>query len=152
LNRLKYDKYHNQSFLYSLNLLTDLVLNQVCDCVSNRINLIKTVHKMKKIVFSIAMILVAIHGFSQNAANGKKIYSQVCIACHQPTGLEIPGEFPPLAKLDYLNKDVNRAIRGAIKGLKGPIIVNSKTYNAVMLSQAINDHQFADVFTYVYAN
>ncbi|SHH02146.1 Cytochrome C oxidase, cbb3-type, subunit III [Flavobacterium micromati] len=115
-------------------------------------NLIKTVYKMKKFVFSIAMIAVAIHGFSQNTDKGKKIYSQVCIACHQPTGLGIPGAFPPLAKSDYLNKDVNRAIKGVVKGLKGTIIVNGKTYNGVMPSQALSDQQIAGAFTYVYAN
>lgn len=107
---------------------------------------------MKKFVFIVALFAVAIQGFSQNVEKGKKIYTQVCIACHQPTGLGIPGAFPPLAKSDYLNKDVNRAIKGVVKGLKGSITVNGKIYNGVMPAQALNDQQIADVFTYVYAN
>ena len=107
---------------------------------------------MKKYVFSIAMIALAFQGYSQNVEKGKKVYNQVCIACHQPTGLGIPGAFPPLAKSDYLNKDVNRAIKGVLKGLKGPIIVNGKKYNGEMPIQTLNDQQAADVMTYVYAN
>ena len=107
---------------------------------------------MKKLIFTVAFIAVTVQGFSQNIDKGKKIYSQVCIACHQPTGLGIPNAFPPLAKSDYMNKDVNRAIKGVVKGLKGPIVVNGKKYNGVMPAQALNDQQVADVFTYVYAN
>jgi mono/diheme cytochrome c family protein len=107
---------------------------------------------MKKYVFSIAMIALAFQGYSQNIEKGKKVYNQVCIACHQPTGLGIPGAFPPLAKSDYLNKDVNRAIKGVLKGLKGPIVVNGKKYNGEMPVQTLNDQQAADVMTYVYAN
>jgi|AntDeeMinimDraft_5_1070356.scaffolds.fasta_scaffold22835_2 nitrite reductase (NO-forming) len=62
-------------------------------------NLIKTVYKMKKFVFTIAMIAVAIHGFSQNTDKGKKIKSQVWIAFHQPTGLGIPGAFSAFSQI-----------------------------------------------------
>ena len=44
----------------------------------------------------------------QDANKGKAIYSKTCIACHQANGQGIPNAFPPLAKSDYLNKDVNR--------------------------------------------
>ena len=107
---------------------------------------------MKKYIFKIAMIALALQGYSQNADKGKKVYNQVCVACHQATGLGIPGAFPPLAKSDYLNKDVNRAIKGVVKGLKGPITVNGKKYNTEMPAQALNDQQVADVMTYVYAS
>lgn len=99
-----------------------------------------------------AMLAIAFQGFSQNAEKGKKVYNQVCVACHQATGLGIPGAFPPLAKSDYLNKDVNRAIKGVVKGLTGPIVVNGKKYNSAMPAQALNDQQIADVMTYVYAS
>ena len=107
---------------------------------------------MKKYVFKIAMMALALQGYSQNVDKGKKIYNQVCVACHQATGLGIPGAFPPLAKSDYLNKDVNRAIKGVVKGLKGPIVVNGKKFNGEMPIQAVSDQQAADVLTYVYAS
>ena len=94
---------------------------------------------MKKYVFTIAMLTVALQGFSQSAAKGKGVYDKVCIACHQ-------------AKSDYLNKDANRAIKGVVKGLTGAIIVNGKKFNSAMPAQTLSDQQIADVFTYVYAN
>lgn len=107
---------------------------------------------MKKYIFCIAMMGLALEGYSQNATKGKGVYDKVCIACHQAAGQGIPGAFPPLAKSDYLNKDVNRAIKGVVKGLSGPIMVNGKKYSGAMPAQALNDQQIADAMTYVYGS
>ena len=108
---------------------------------------------MKKYVIAIAMMGLALQGYIQQDAKGKVVYDKVCIACHQATGQGIPGAFPPLAKSDYLNKDVNRAIKGVVKGLTGPITVNGKKFNSAMPAQStLTDQQIADVFTYVYAS
>lgn len=107
---------------------------------------------MKKYVLSAAMLVVSYCGFSQNTTKGKGVYDKVCVACHQPTGQGIPGAFPPLAKSDYLNKDVNRAIKGVVKGLSGPITVNGKKFTGAMPAQALSDQQIADAMTYVYAS
>lgn len=80
---------------------------------------------------------------------GKRVYQQTCFACHQPTGMGLPGVFPPLAKSDFLMADKDRAIRSIIKGLSGPIEVNGKKYNGVMPPVALNDEQVANVLTYV---
>lgn len=80
---------------------------------------------------------------------GKRVYMQTCFACHQPTGLGLPGVFPPLAKSDYLMADKDRSIRGIVKGLSGPVTVNGKPFNGVMPPVALNDEQVANVLTYV---
>ena len=80
---------------------------------------------------------------------GERIYAQNCLACHQPTGLGIPGAFPPLANSDYLAADKSRAIGGIINGLQGEIVVNGTTYNGVMPAVALGDTQVASVLTYV---
>src|SRR5690606_6422420 len=67
---------------------------------------------------------------------GKNIYGSTCFACHQATGQGIPGAFPPLAKADYLNADVNRVIDIVMHGKSGEITVNGKKYNSVMTAQA----------------
>ena len=107
---------------------------------------------MKKYFLSIAMMGLGLHGYSQNAAKGKAVYAKTCVACHQATGAGIPGAFPPLAKSDYLNADVNRAIKQVIKGSNGPITVNGKKYSTPMPAQPLNDQEIADVLTYVYSN
>ncbi|WP_142786580.1 copper-containing nitrite reductase [Changchengzhania lutea] len=82
--------------------------------------------------------------------SGKQIYMQTCFACHQAEGQGIPNAFPPLAKSDYLNADVNRAIGIVLKGKTGEITVNGQKYNSVMTRQAISNQEIADVLTYVY--
>jgi mono/diheme cytochrome c family protein len=108
--------------------------------------------EMKKYIFSIAMMGLALQGYSQSADKGKAIYNQTCVACHQATGMGIPGAFPPLAKSDYLNKDTNRAIKGVVKGLTGAITVNGKKFTGAMPAQALSDQQIADALTYVYSS
>ena len=89
----------------------------------------------------------------QDANAGKAVYTKICAACHQPTGTGLPGAFPPLAKSDYLNADVNRAIKTVIKGLTGKVTVNGKVFNSAMPAQAtLSDKEIADVLTYVYAS
>ena len=81
---------------------------------------------------------------------GKQVYGQTCIACHQAEGQGIPNAFPPLAKSDYLNADVNRAIDIVLHGKTGEITVNGAKYNSVMTKQMISQEEIANVLTYVY--
>jgi mono/diheme cytochrome c family protein len=128
---------------------------------------------MKKYILGIAFIGLGLQGFAilskedkmiivskkdthvlafQQVDKGKAVFSKTCIACHQATGVGVPGAFPPLAKSDYLNADVNRAIKQVIKGSNGTITVNGKKYTGAMPPQALTDQQIADVLTYVYAS
>ncbi len=81
---------------------------------------------------------------------GKQAYMQTCFACHQAEGQGIPNAFPPLAKSDYLNADVNRAIDIVLHGKTGEITVNGNKYNSLMTAQAMTDDEIANVLTYVY--
>lgn len=84
--------------------------------------------------------------------SGKNIYERTCVACHQGAGQGVPDVFPPLAKSDYLNADVDRAISVLLHGKSGEITVNGKKYNNVMPSQMLDDTQAANVLTYIYNN
>ncbi|HUH27088.1 copper-containing nitrite reductase [Gelidibacter sp.] len=88
--------------------------------------------------------------FEEQMKFGKQIYGQTCIACHQAEGQGIPGAFPPLAKSDYLNADVDRAIEAVLFGLSGEITVNGEKYNSIMTAQMISQEEVANVMTYVY--
>ena len=89
---------------------------------------------------------------AQQIEEGKKVYQRTCIACHQVQGQGLEGAFPPLAKADYLNANVDRAIETVLKGHTGGITVNGKQYNSVMPPQPLTSEQIADVLTYVYHN
>ncbi|MGB0896616.1 MAG: copper-containing nitrite reductase [Flavobacteriaceae bacterium] len=86
----------------------------------------------------------------EKIAAGKSLYNKTCFACHQANGQGIPNAFPPLAKSDYLNDDVKRAIGVVIHGKSGEITVNGVKYNSVMTKQNLTDEEVADVLTYVY--
>lgn len=128
---------------------------------------------MKKYVFAIALVTLTLQGFYSiskdktelytekkeskkevytAAEKGKEVYSKVCIACHQANGQGIPGAFPPLAKSDFLNKDLNRAIGIVSKGFTGPITVNGAKFNGSMPNPNLTKQQVADVLTYVYSS
>ena len=80
---------------------------------------------------------------------GKSVYDKTCMACHQPTGNGIPSAFPPLAKSDYLNADIDRAIGIVLNGKTGEITVNGEKYNSVMTRQVLTDQEVASVMTYI---
>ena len=83
---------------------------------------------------------------------GKQVYGQVCLACHQGTGLGAPGQFPPLAGSEWvLTEGPNRIIRIVLHGIQGPINVKGQAFNNAMPSQkdVLKDDQIAAVLTYV---
>ncbi|MDO7171096.1 copper-containing nitrite reductase [Mariniflexile sp. AS56] len=88
--------------------------------------------------------------FEEQMEFGKQAYMQTCFACHQAEGQGIPNAFPPLAKSDYLNADVDRAIGVVLHGLTGEITVNGQKYNSVMTRQMLSPDEIANVLTYVY--
>jgi nitrite reductase (NO-forming) len=81
----------------------------------------------------------------------------VCFACHQPTGLGLPGMFPPLAGSDWVKaKKADRMIRIVLHGLTGPLNINGAPFTSpapLMPPQgaALSDTQIADVLTFVRA-
>ncbi len=81
---------------------------------------------------------------------GRRVYAQTCLACHQPEGQGLANAFPPLAGSDYLNADVERAIKIVIFGKTGEMTVNGATYNSVMTAQTLTDEEIANVMTFVY--
>lgn len=79
---------------------------------------------------------------------GKSLYEANCVACHQPTGLGVPGAFPPLAGSDYLT-DTKTHIGVVLKGLSGPITVNGQPFNGAMASfGALCDDEISAIITY----
>jgi len=86
----------------------------------------------------------------ERITRGKTLYTSICMACHQAEGQGIPKAFPPLAKSDYLNADVKRAIGTVLHGLQGKVTVNGEVYESIMPQLGLNDEQVANVLTYVY--
>ncbi|MDY0066888.1 MAG: cytochrome D1 domain-containing protein [Steroidobacteraceae bacterium] len=87
---------------------------------------------------------------AQRMKAGEAVYSNACSACHQATGLGLPGAFPPLAGSDFLLSDRKRAMEIVLRGLEGEVVVNGVKYNSVMPAMAqLSDEEIANVLTYV---
>lgn len=76
---------------------------------------------------------------------GEGVYKKSCAACHQGTGLGVPGAFPPLARSPWLLDDRETPIRVVLLGLMGTIEVDGKTYAGVMpaLQDQLSDREIA---------
>ncbi len=81
---------------------------------------------------------------------GKRVFAN-CIACHQTTGLGLPGAYPPLAGSEWAQGPEERIIRIVLNGLSGPITVKSAAFSSSMpaFGPQLRDEQIADVLTYV---
>ncbi|HWP07676.1 MAG TPA: copper-containing nitrite reductase [Polyangiaceae bacterium] len=88
----------------------------------------------------------------QQLEAGKAIYAGNCAACHQPTGVGMPGAVPPLAGSDFLVKnEKDRLIGVVLNGLNGPVRVNGTAYNSVMPTwNHMSNADISNVLTYVF--
>jgi len=80
---------------------------------------------------------------------GKLVFMQNCAMCHQLDGKGLPGVFPPLAQSDFLMADKDRSVRIALRGLSGPVTVNSAPYDNLMPQLPLTDEQVANVLTFI---
>lgn len=85
----------------------------------------------------------------QSILDGEEIYQDFCLQCHLDNGKGVENTFPPLAKSDYLQNNIEASIRGIKYGLRGEITVNGKTYNGVMVNQGLYEEEIADVINYI---
>jgi mono/diheme cytochrome c family protein len=89
--------------------------------------------------------------FEPDAAKGEQLFLANCAACHQATGLGVPGAFPPLAKSAWVAGSEDRIIKAILAGLAGEIEVNGVKYNGNMpnIGAGLKDAQVAHIATYV---
>jgi mono/diheme cytochrome c family protein len=83
---------------------------------------------------------------------GKRIFNENCAKCHQPDGLGLPGQYPPLVGSEWpLAPGPARMIRIVLDGMTGPIKVKGLDYNNNMTPwrDVFNDQQIAAVITFV---
>ncbi len=86
------------------------------------------------------------------AIDASALFVKNCSACHQATGLGIPGAFPPLDGSPYVLSDkTDRMASIMLYGLMGPIKVKGTQYVNVMaaLGGSMSDEELAAVATYV---
>lgn len=82
---------------------------------------------------------------------GGQLFKRNCAACHQGTGLGLPGQYPPLAGSEFVIHGDKRPILIVLYGLHGPVTVKGGAYNGNMQnwSGSFTDAQIADLVTYI---
>ena len=91
---------------------------------------------------------------------GKKLFNNAaCNTCHQPTGLGIPGTYPPLAGSEWVLGSEERVIRIVLYGLNGPVKVKGQDFPGTVPMPSFgkvagsgfnwSDDKIAAVLTYV---
>lgn len=94
----------------------------------------------------------ALDPFALAMKKGSSGYA-VCGGCHQGNGGGLPGQFPPLAKSEYVLGGTERLIRIVQHGLTGPVTVNGQGFNTPGGMQpfgaAMSSQDLANVLTFV---
>ena len=91
-------------------------------------------------------------GAAAAAAQGKRVYEQICGTCHGVDGLGKPGQAPPLAGSEWvIAKSHNRLAHIPLAGISGPVSVGGKDWNLSMaaMGAALSDADLASVLTYI---
>ncbi len=85
--------------------------------------------------------------YAFNPDHGAELYAKNCAACHQATGMGLPGAFPPLkGNAAVLDPDPTQQISAVLHGLQG-VAIDGVTYPSPMppFGAALNDHDIADI-------
>lgn len=86
-----------------------------------------------------------------SAVDGKQLYANACLACHQASGAGLPGVFPPLADSEWVKGDPVVLAKLVLHGISGPITVKGQSYSGAMpaFGAQFNDEEMAAVLSYI---
>ncbi|MFT7396115.1 MAG: mono/diheme cytochrome c family protein [Flavobacterium sp.] len=85
----------------------------------------------------------------KSMADGKEIYADFCIQCHQANGKGDGINFPTLDGSNWLTEKRTQSIHALKFGLNGPIVVNGTKFNNAMSAMGLSNQEVADVMNYI---
>lgn len=90
------------------------------------------------------------YNLAASIANGKKVYVQYCLSCHQANGGGVQNMNPPLIQTSYVLGDKATLIKIVLNGFNEDVQINGQTYsNNMAPHDFLKDKEIADVLTYV---
>lgn len=100
--------------------------------------------------FLCLIIPIMAFGCGSPQRQGEALYTLYCSSCHMEDGSGLQSLIPPLAGADYIIHNADKLPCIIQNGLKGPILVNGKEYNQVMLPIAgLNDVEMANILNFI---
>jgi len=82
--------------------------------------------------------------------DGKQVYNQYCLSCHQADGMGVPNMNPPLTNTSYVKGDKTRLIKVILNGFVQNVDIDGESYsNNMPPHNFLSDRQIADVLTFV---
>jgi mono/diheme cytochrome c family protein len=83
--------------------------------------------------------------------DGAAIFATRCVACHQSTGLGLPGVFPPLAGSEWVTGKGEMLAALVLHGINGPLTVKGVNYAGAMpaFGAQLQDSEIAAVITHI---
>lgn len=99
----------------------------------------------------LAILLLALARCGQTEhLQGRALYTTHCANCHMEDGTGLGALIPPLAGADYLRDHPDRAVYGIRHGMRGPLVVNGKTYDQEMPANVeLTEFQIVNIVNYV---
>jgi mono/diheme cytochrome c family protein len=83
-------------------------------------------------------------------ADGKQLFAAKCAACHQATGLGVPGVFPPLAGSEWVAGEPQVLSRILLHGVTGELTVKGTAYKGAMPAfNTLTDDELAALMTFI---
>jgi mono/diheme cytochrome c family protein len=88
---------------------------------------------------------------AHTAADGAAVFATRCVACHQATGMGLPGAFPPLAGSQWVLGKGTILAAIVLHGVTGAIQVKGVDYAGAMpaFKEQLQDAEIAAVLTHV---
>jgi mono/diheme cytochrome c family protein len=87
------------------------------------------------------------------AVDGKALFAAQCVACHQATGMGLPGVFPPLDGSEWVQGDTRVLANILLHGITGDLTVKGNKYAGAMPSfQHLSDAELAAIASHIRGN
>ncbi len=88
------------------------------------------------------------------AVDGAAVFTARCAACHQGTGMGLPGVFPPLAGSEWVTGKEHTLAAIVLHGINGKLTVKGNTYNGAMpaFKDQLQDAEVAALLTHLRSN
>jgi len=99
---------------------------------------------------AVALLSIPVLAHAQKPKTGAEVFA-TCTACHQATGLGLPGAFPPLAGSEWVVGKPEVPIAIVLHGMQGEITVKGAKYDQMMMpwGAMFTDQEVANVVTYI---